>query len=52
VGRRVFGRRRSARKQDSGNDRGEVFKYPAGGNPVAVLQGNFDEPLGTAAVEK
>jgi hypothetical protein len=37
---------------DSGNDRGEVFKYPAGGNPVAVLQGNFDEPLGTVAVEK
>jgi hypothetical protein len=37
---------------DAGNDDGEVFKYPAGGSPVAVLSGNFDEPLGTVAVEK
>jgi hypothetical protein len=37
---------------DAGNDNGEVFKYPAGGSPVAVLTGNFDEPLGTVAVEK
>jgi hypothetical protein len=37
---------------DAGNDGGEVFKYPAGGSPVAVLKGNFDEPLGTVAVEK
>ncbi len=37
---------------DAGNDNGEVFDYPAGGPPVAVLSGNFDEPLGTVAVEK
>jgi hypothetical protein len=37
---------------DAGADGGEVFKYPQGGKPVAVLQGNFDEPLGTVAVEK
>jgi hypothetical protein len=37
---------------DAGNDDGEVFNYPAGGAPVAVLKGNFDEPLGTVAVEK
>jgi hypothetical protein len=37
---------------DAGNDNGEVFNYPAGGPPVAVLSGNFDEPLGTVAVEK
>jgi hypothetical protein len=37
---------------DAGNDGGEVFKYPAGGPPVAILKGNFDEPLGTVAVEK
>ncbi|MEO7202398.1 MAG: hypothetical protein ABI431_06280, partial [Candidatus Tumulicola sp.] len=37
---------------DAGNDNGEVFKYPAGGSPVAILTGNFDEPLGAVAVEK
>jgi hypothetical protein len=37
---------------DAGNDNGEVFKYPAGGSPIAVLSGNFDEPLGTVAVKK
>jgi hypothetical protein len=37
---------------DAGNDNGEVFAYPAGGPPLAVLSGNFDEPLGTVAVEK
>ena len=31
---------------------GEVFKYPAGGSPVAVLSGNFDFPLGVTAAEK
>jgi hypothetical protein len=36
---------------DSGNDDGEVFKYPAGGAPKAVLSGNFDIPLGTVAAE-
>jgi hypothetical protein len=37
---------------DAGNDNGEVFKYPAGGSPVAVLTGSFDEPLGTVAAAK
>ncbi len=34
---------------DAGNDNGEVFNYPAGGSPIAVFTGNFDEPLGTVA---
>ena len=37
---------------DAGNESGEVFKYPAGGSPLAVFTGNFDLPLGTVAVEK
>jgi hypothetical protein len=37
---------------DAGNDNGEVFKYPAGGSPVATFVGNFDEPLGTVAAAK
>jgi hypothetical protein len=37
---------------DAGNDDGEVFNYPAGGSPIAVFTGNFDEPLGAVAVEK
>jgi hypothetical protein len=37
---------------DAGTDAAEVFKYPAGGSPVAVFTGNFDLPLGTVAVEK
>jgi hypothetical protein len=37
---------------DAGNDNGEVFRYPEGGAPVAILSGNFDEPLGAVAVEK
>lgn len=37
---------------DAGNDDGEVFKYPAGGSPIAVFQGNFDTPLGTVAAQK
>jgi hypothetical protein len=37
---------------DSGNNGGEVFKYPAGGSPVAVFTGSFDTPLGTTAVNK
>jgi hypothetical protein len=37
---------------DAGNGDGEVFKYPAGGSPVAVFTGNFDLPLGTVAAEK
>jgi len=34
---------------DAGNDNGSVFAYPAGGSPLAVFTGNFDEPLGTVA---
>ncbi len=37
---------------DAGNDNGEVFKYPAGGSPIAVFTGNFDTPLGVTAAEK
>jgi hypothetical protein len=37
---------------DAGNNVGEVFKYPAGGSPVATFNGSFDEPLGTTAAEK
>jgi hypothetical protein len=37
---------------DAGNENGEVFKYPAGGSPIAVFSGNFDLPLGTVAEEK
>ena len=37
---------------DAGNGDGEVFNYPAGGPPVAVLTGNFDFPLGTVAVSR
>jgi hypothetical protein len=37
---------------DAGNDNGEVFKYPAGGSPIAVLTGNFDTPLGVTAAQK
>ncbi|MGC9992753.1 MAG: hypothetical protein ABSD52_10230 [Candidatus Cybelea sp.] len=37
---------------DAGNGNGEVFKYPAGGSPIAVFTGNFDFPLGTVAAEK
>ncbi|HLY04031.1 MAG TPA: hypothetical protein VKR56_16215 [Candidatus Cybelea sp.] len=37
---------------DSGNLRGEVFDYPAGGSVIdAVFTGNFDLPLGTVAAE-
>ncbi len=37
---------------DASNDNGSVYKYPAGGSPLAVFTGNFDEPLGTVAAEK
>jgi|HubBroStandDraft_4_1064222.scaffolds.fasta_scaffold00009_96 hypothetical protein len=37
---------------DAGNDDGEVFKYPAGGSPLAVFTGNFDLPLGTVAAKR
>jgi hypothetical protein len=37
---------------DAGNDDGEVFDYPAGGSPIAVLTGNFDFPLGVTAATR
>src|SRR5579863_1360899 len=37
---------------DAGDYGAEVFKYPAGGSPIAVFSGNFDFPLGTVAAEK
>lgn len=37
---------------DATNDDGEVFRYPAGGSPAAVLIGNFDFPLGVVAAKK
>jgi hypothetical protein len=37
---------------DAGNDNGSVFNYPAGGSPLAVFSGNFDEPLGVVAAER
>ncbi|MGA8475830.1 MAG: hypothetical protein WB681_12280 [Candidatus Cybelea sp.] len=37
---------------DAFNNDGEVFKYPAGGSPIAVFTGNFDEPLGVVAARK
>jgi hypothetical protein len=37
---------------DAGNNNGEVFKYPAGGSPIAVFTGNFAEPLGTVAAKR
>ncbi|HTA55942.1 MAG TPA: hypothetical protein VK755_14455, partial [Candidatus Acidoferrales bacterium] len=37
---------------DAGTNGGEVFKYPAGGSPVAVFTGSFDSPLGVVAAQK
>ena len=37
---------------DAGNNDGEVFNYPAGGQPVAVLTGIFDFPLGVTVTKK
>jgi hypothetical protein len=37
---------------DAGNGDGEVFKYPAGGSPIATLTGAFDVPLGVVAAKK
>jgi hypothetical protein len=37
---------------DAGSEGAEVFKYPAGGSPIAILTGNFDLPLGVVAAEK
>jgi hypothetical protein len=37
---------------DAGNDGAELFKYPAGGSPIAAFTGNFVLPLGVTAVRK
>ena len=37
---------------DAGNFDGEVFKFPAGGSPIATFTGNFDLPLGVTAARK
>jgi hypothetical protein len=37
---------------DFGNNNGSVFKYPAGGSPVATFTGKFDGPLGVTAAKK
>jgi hypothetical protein len=37
---------------DAGNSDGEVFKYPAGGSPIATFTGSFDLPLGVVAAVK
>ena len=37
---------------DAGNEDGSVYNYPAGGSPIAVFTGSFDEPLGVVAAEK
>ncbi|HEV3092055.1 MAG TPA: hypothetical protein VGX91_11515 [Candidatus Cybelea sp.] len=37
---------------DAGNAATEVFNYPAGGSPIAILAGNSNAPLGVVAVEK
>jgi hypothetical protein len=36
---------------DASNNGGEVFKYPAGGSPIAVFTGSFDSPLGVTAAK-
>jgi hypothetical protein len=37
---------------DAGNNEGEVYSYPTGGSPKAILIGNFVTPLGVTAAEK
>ncbi|HTA54085.1 MAG TPA: hypothetical protein VK755_05025 [Candidatus Acidoferrales bacterium] len=37
---------------DAGNVDGEIYKYPAGGSPVAVLTASFSEPLAASAATK
>ncbi len=37
---------------DAGDYGAEVFKYPAGGSPIASFSGNFDLPLGAVAAKK
>jgi hypothetical protein len=35
---------------DAGNDEAEVFKYPAGGSPIATLTGPFQLPIGIVSL--
>ena len=37
---------------DAGNDAVEVYKYPAGGSPIANLNGPLDLPIGVVEVTK
>jgi hypothetical protein len=37
---------------DAGDYGAEVFRYPAGGSPIAAFSGNFDLPLGAVAAKK
>lgn len=37
---------------DAGNENVEVYKYPAGGSPIATLSGPFDLPIGVVEVTK
>ena len=37
---------------DAGYGDGAVYNYPAGGSPIAVFTGSFDEPLGVTAAKK
>jgi len=37
---------------DAGNDTVEVYKYPAGGSPIATLNGPLDVPIGVVEVSK
>jgi hypothetical protein len=36
---------------DFGNNGGEIFRYPAGGSPIAIFKGNFAFPLGVTAAQ-
>jgi hypothetical protein len=37
---------------DAGNNDAVMYKYPAGGSPIATLKGSFSEPLAAVQVEK
>jgi hypothetical protein len=37
---------------DATNGDGAVYKYPAGGSPIATFTGNFDVPLGVTAARR
>lgn len=37
---------------DAGNVDVEVYRYPAGGSPVAILTGSFSEPIGAVKLVK